>query len=408
MSNRKMRILFLTDNFPPEVNAPANRTYEHCKEWVAQGAEVTVITCAPNFPKGKVFDGYKNKWKQEEVIDGIRVIRVWSYITKNEGFVKRILDYISYALTSFLAGLFVKTDIILATSPQFFTAVSGRWLSFFKRKAWVMEVRDLWPESIVAVGAMKKGKVIRFFEWLEKRLYKNADHLVVVTDAFKRKIIARGISAEKISVYKNGVNLETISPRPKDPNLLAELHLDQKFVFAYVGTHGMAHGLAFILKSIKKLEASCPHFHFLFIGDGAERENLLQLNRDLKLTNTTFIPSVSKQEVVRYLSIMDVALVNLRKSDTFLTVIPSKIFEAAAMHKPILLGLQGETKGIIEKYNAGLCYEPENEEDFLNQVKSIAREQHYSTYQNGCEHLAKAFERKKIALNMLNTLKEIV
>lgn len=158
----KYEITFLSDNFPPEVNAPANRTYEHCREWVRSGVEVTVITCAPNFPKGRVYEGYKNKLYQTEIIDGIKVIRVWSYITANEGFVKRILDYISFAVASFIAGLFVKTDLIVATSPQFFTALSGWLLSIFKRKKWIFEVRDLWPESIMAVGAMKRNMAIRF------------------------------------------------------------------------------------------------------------------------------------------------------------------------------------------------------------------------------------------------------
>lgn len=400
-----MRILFLTDNFPPEVNAPANRTYEHCKEWVKHGVDVTVITCAPNFPKGEVYPGYKNKWKQEEVMDGIRVIRVWSYITKNEGFVKRILDYISYAITAFWAGLFVKTDLIVATSPQFFTAVSGRYLSFFKRKPWVMEVRDLWPESIVAVGAMKKNMAIRYFEWLEKRLYKSASKIIVVTDTFKEKIIEKGIIASKISVFKNGANLELFVPQPKPENLLEKFGLKDKTVFAYIGTHGMAHGLSFILESIESLQESHPHFHFLFIGDGAERKNLVKKAGAINLENVTFIESVSKKQVVNYLSVMDVALVNLKKSDTFLTVIPSKIFEAAAMEKPILLGLQGETKGIIEKYNAGLCYEPENKEEFIKQAIKLVEPEIYKEKKQGCKALAQAFDRKKIALELLEDLK---
>ena len=172
-----MKILFLTDNFPPEFNAPASRTYAHCKEWVRQGAEVTVITGAPNFPKGKVFEGYKNRWKQTEEMDGIRVIRVWTYIAANEGFLKRTLDFISFMFTSFSAGIFVKTDVIVATSPQFFTAIAGRWLSFFKRKPWIMEVRDIWPESIKAVGAMEGNLAIRYFEYLEKRMYKSASKI---------------------------------------------------------------------------------------------------------------------------------------------------------------------------------------------------------------------------------------
>lgn len=402
-----MRILFLTDNFPPEVNAPANRTYEHCKEWVKAGVEVTVITCVPNFPKGQVYPGYKNKWKQEEMIDGIRVIRVWSYITANEGFIKRVLDYISYSITAFLAGLWIKTDVIVATSPQFFTALSGRWLGFFKRKPWIMEVRDIWPESIVAVGAMKKGAAIRFFEWLEKRMYKSATQIVVVTDAFKKNIVEKGIDPSKISVHKNGANLELFIPQIKDEQLLNDLNLQDKFVFAYIGTHGMAHGLSFILDSVSSFQQTHPHFHFLFIGDGAERNNLLQQSENLKLTNVTFIESVSKKEVVRYLSLMDVALVNLRKSDTFLTVIPSKIFEAAAMHKPILLGLQGETKGIIEKYQAGLCFEPENEQEFISQLQNIVDPNNYKHFQEGCMQLATDFDRKKIAFNMLEDIKKV-
>ena len=191
-----MRILFITHNFPPEVNAPASRTYEHCKEWVKRGAEVTVITAAPNFPQGKVYDGYKNKLWQEENIDGIRVIRVWTYIVANKGFVRRTLDFISFSVSSFLAGLFVKTDIIVATSPQFFTALSGRTLHFWKRKPWIMEVRDLWPESIKTVGAMNDNLFIKYFEWEEKRCYKSAKKIVVVTDSFKEILTTVGVGAK--------------------------------------------------------------------------------------------------------------------------------------------------------------------------------------------------------------------
>jgi len=399
-----MKILFLTDNFPPEVNAPANRTYEHCKEWVKAGVSVTVITCAPNFPKGKVFEGYKNKLYQSEVIDGIKVIRVWSYISANEGFVKRILDYISFAAMAFFVGLFQKTDLIVATSPQFFTAVAGRWLSFFKRKKWVFEVRDLWPESIIAVGAMKRNKAIQLFEWLEGRLYKAADHIIVVTDTFKEKIIERGIPKDKISIFKNGANLELFRPKKKNEALEKALMLENKVVIAYIGTHGMAHGLDFILNSIKSLENSTPELMFLFLGDGAEKKNLLQLSKDLKLANAIFVDSVSKKEVVEYLSLMDVALVNLKKSDTFKTVIPSKIFEAAAMRKPILLGLEGETKRLIEYYDAGICYEPENEESFLNAIAHIIKPNIYSEKLEGTKALVMDFDRKNIADQMLECL----
>lgn len=402
-----MKLLFLTDNFPPEVNAPANRTYEHCKEWVKSGVDVTVITCAPNFPKGQVYPGYRNKLVQKETIDGIKVIRVWSYITANEGFVKRILDYISFAVMAFFAGLFVKTDLIVATSPQFFTALAGRWLAFFKGKKWVFEVRDLWPESIIAVGAMERNRAIRFFEWIEKKLYLSADHIIVVTDTFKKKIIGRGIAAEKISVFKNGANLELFKPQGKKVELEDKLKLKNKTVFAYIGTHGMAHGLSFILDSIKPLEEIHPELAFLFIGDGAEKKNLLKQAEDLGLTNAVFVDSVSKKEVVDYLSVMDVALVNLRKSDTFKTVIPSKIFEAAAMEKPILLGLEGETKGIIEKYDAGICYMPEDQNSFFQAVQKILEKTSYDEKVEGSKKLVADFDRSKIAANMLDCLKKV-
>ena len=363
---RVKRILFLTDNFPPEVNAPATRTYEHAREWAAKGYEVSVITCAPNFPHGRVYEGFKNKLISRKEKDGIKVIRIWTYISANEGFLKRILDYISFALMAFLVGLWIRTDIIVATSPQFFTGVAGRWLSFFKLRPWIMEVRDLWPESIAAVGAMNEGRIYEFLEWVELRLYKSAKKIIVVTDTFKRKISDRGINPAKIDVHKNGVILDMFKPRDKDEELMkVNPQFHGKKVFAYIGTHGMAHGLSFVINSLPNLQESLPQAHFLFIGEGAEKENLLKQAEELKLSNVTFMPFVPKHEVVRYLSLMDVALVNLKKSDTFKTVIPSKIFEAAALQKPILLGLEGETKGIIESFNAGICFEPENEEEFI-------------------------------------------
>ena len=241
-----MRILFLTDNFLPEVNAPANRTYEHCKEWVKEGVEVTVITGVPNFPKGKVYLGYKNKLYQTEMIEGIKVIRVWTYISANRGFIRRTLDYLSYAIMAFFVGLFVKKDLVIATSPQFFTAVSGWILSMVSRKKWIMEVRDLWPESIKAVGAMRDSPLYRFFVKIEMKMYRSAAHIIVVTDSFKKSLIKRGVNGNKISIYKNGANLDLFVPNIKPPYLVKKYGLEGKFIFAYIGTHGMAHGLDFI------------------------------------------------------------------------------------------------------------------------------------------------------------------
>lgn len=398
-----MKILFLTDNFPPEVNAPATRTFDHCREWVKAGAEVTVITCAPNFPKGEVYEGYKNKLYQTEMMEGIKVIRVWSYIVANKGFLKRTLDYISYSVTSFLAGLFVKTDLIIATSPQFFTALSGRTLHYWKRKPWIMEVRDMWPESIKTVGAMKDNAFIRYFEWEEMHCYKSAIKLVMVTDSFRKKLIYRGVPASKISVIKNGVNKDLFIPMPKDEVLIAQLGLQGKKVIGYIGTHGMAHKLDFIIRAAKEMDGK-NNFHFLFLGNGAERENLVRLKNELGCTNVTMLESVSKQEVKRYISILDICLINLRKSDLFKTVIPSKIFENAAMGIPILMGVEGEAQEIVESYGAGLCFVPEDMKDFKAKLAQLQDSKIYENCRCGCFKLADDFDRKILAKDMYKIL----
>lgn len=402
-----MRILFLTDNFPPEVNAPATRTFEHCQEWVKAGAEVTIITGEPNFPQGKVYAGYKNQFYKKETINGIKVIRVWTYIVPNKGILKRTLDFISFSITSFFAGLFQKADIIIATSPQFFTALSARTLHFWKHTPWIMEVRDLWPESIKTVGAIKQGKIIRYWEWQEERCYNSAKKIVVVTDTFKKKLIERGFPENKIKVIKNGVNLDLFKPIRKDQELLDKLGLRDKKIIGYIGTHGMAHKLDFILRCAKNMENQ-TEFHFLFLGDGGNKEELLKLKEELKCTNVTMLPSVSKKDVKHYISILDICLINLRKDPLFTTVIPSKIFENAAMAIPILMGVEGEAQEIVESYGAGLCFEPENEDDFKKKLSQLIVPNTYKQCQAGCLKLAADFNRKKLARRMLKIIENTV
>ncbi len=401
-----MKILFLTDNFPPEVNAPATRTYEHCREWVKQGAEVTVITCFPNFPQGKLYDGYQNKRIQKETIEGIEVVRVWTYITANEGFFKRTLDYLSFAFSSFIAGLFQKPDIIIATSPQFFTTWSALVLSMVKRKPWIFELRDLWPESIKSVGALQEGFIYHFLQKIEILLYRKADHIIPNSEAFKKNLVKRGIPSEKISVIPNGSNLEHFLPREADPERICSLGLENKFVIGYIGTHGMAHALDFVIKAIAGLEDN--HIHFLFIGDGAEKANIVELARKLHLENVTFLDPVPKEQMPDYLALTDVSLAPLKKDDTFKTVIPSKIFEAAAMRKPTLLGVDGQARSIVEKFESGLYFEPENSPDFLNKVRQIASDKAlYHQLSKNSGKLAKAYDRKKFAGKMLAVLHNI-
>ena len=401
-----MKLLFLSDNFPPESNAPASRTYEHCKEWVKEGVDVTVITCNPNFPFGKVYEGYKNKLYQTEVIDGIKVIRVWSYMTENKGALKRIADYVSYAVSAVIAGLFVKTDMIIATSPQLFTALGGCVLAKIRRKPWIFELRDLWPEGIKDTGAIKNKKILDFLVEMELCLYRKSNFVITVTKGLKENLVRRGIEASKIDIITNGANLDLFQPREKNKKILHALGLENKFIFGYIGTHGLAHGLEFIVNSIK--EINDERIHFLFIGTGAKKTAVVELAKKLQLNNITFLDPVPKNEVADYISVIDIALIPLTKTDIHASLIPSKIFESASMLKPILLGVEGEAKDIVVKHNAGLAFEPENQNEFLSGVEKLASDSRlYKELQNGCSELAKEFDRKSLASKMLTILQKV-
>jgi len=403
-----LHILFLTDNFPPEVNAPASRTFEHCREWVLKGASVTVITCAPNFPKGQVFDGYRNALWQSETMDGIRVIRVWSYITANEGFFKRVMDYVSFMFTATLAALFVsRVDVVVGTSPQFFT-VCATWLTgALKRRPWVFELRDIWPESIKAVGAMKESMVIRLLERIEMFLYRRASRIVAVTHSFKETLIARGINGEKIEVVTNGVDLGNFVPQPKDAELTRSLGLESCFVAGYIGTHGMAHGLEVLLDAAVALQAmpNAANVRLLFLGHGAKKAELIASSQARGLRNVIFLDSVPKTEVARYWSLLDVSIIHLRNTELFQTVIPSKLFECMGMGVPVLHGVAGESAEIVLNENVGEVFESDNAPQL---VEALLRLREHNTvfqqYKRNGPIAAKRYDRKILAGKMLSVL----
>ncbi len=402
-----MKLLFITDNFPPEVNAPATRTYEHCREWVRQGADVTVITTQPNFPRGEIYSGYKNRLIQKEQMEGIQVIRLFSYITSNSGVFRRSIDYFSLAIASSIYGLSLKFDVVIATSPQFFTTWAARFLSFWKRKPWVFELRDLWPESILAVGAIQNRQIIDALHKVEMSLYRSADLIIPNTPAFKEHLISRGIPDKKIHIIANGTNVDQFYPRDKSLKLIEKLGLSDKFVIGYIGTHGLAHSLPFIVDSLDQI--TDLEIHFLFIGDGAEKEKVVQIAKEKNLSNVTFLDSISKELVPDYLSIVDCSLVSLKKRDTFKKVIPSKIFESCAMGNPILLGVEGLAKEIINGYNVGICFEPENRESFINAVQMMKQNPiAFKTYQENTKTLTQDFDRKLLADEMLTKIGKLL
>lgn len=403
-----MHILFLSDNFPPEVNAPASRTFEHCREWVKAGHQVTVITCAPNFPKGKVFAGYRNRIWQSEDMEGIRVIRVWSYITRNEGFAKRILDYLSFMVTAFLASLFVRhVDVIVGTSPQFFTACAAFAVGAVKRRPWIFELRDIWPESIRAVGAMKKERLLGLLERLELFLYRNATAVISLTNAFKQNLVDRGIDPAKIFVVTNGVDTSRFVPMPKDQELLGDLNLNDAFVAGYIGTHGMAHGLDTLIDAAKVLANTerAARIRIVMLGDGAHRQRLEDRAKGEGLNNILFINSVPKSQVTRHWSILDASIIHLRKSELFTTVIPSKMFECMGMAIPILHGVEGESADIVIKHEIGLTFEPENHHELVERLLLLHDdwEVRERLAQNG-PIAALQYDRKALAERMLEVI----
>ncbi|MCE2572587.1 glycosyltransferase family 4 protein [Motilimonas eburnea] len=400
-----MHILFLTDNFPPEGNAPATRTYEHAYRWVKKGCQVTVITCAPNFPEGKVFPGFSNKLYQVSDMDGIRVVRVKTYITANEGFVKRILDYMSFMLSGFIAGLFQKKpDVIVATSPQFFCACAGWALSAIRRKPFVFELRDIWPASITAVGAMKDSMAIKVLEKIELFLYRRATSIVSVTNSFKRDLIERGIVGDKIEVVLNGVDLDKYQPvTSKDEELVARYGLEGKFVAGYIGTHGMAHGLEHIVSVAEKLKHH-DNIRFIFAGGGASRRMVEELVSEKQLNNVVLIDRQPKEMMPRLWSLCDISLVPLVNSDLFRTVIPSKIFECMGMGIPTVMSVpDGEATKIINDSKCGITVESENVKQISDAICKLYKNRtlYNDLVQNSVEASA-SYSREKMASSMLN------
>ncbi|MCG8612123.1 MAG: glycosyltransferase family 4 protein [Pseudomonadales bacterium] len=404
-----MHILFLTDNFPPEGNAPASRTFEHARVWAGLGHRVTVITCAPNFPEGIVYEGYRNEWWKKEQIEGIEVLRVKTYISKNAGFFRRILDFQSFMLSGFFAGLMIKNvDVIVATSPQFFTACAGWALSTCKRKPFVFELRDLWPASISALGAIKNTMLLRMLERIEIFLYQHSRKIVTVTHQFKQELIARGIDGHKISTVLNGVDLNSFGPRKKDPELTTKLSLKDKFVVGYIGTHGMAHALETIIKSAESLQHR-DDIVFLFAGGGAKADEIKSMAEEKRLPNVRVIGRQEKKLMPEIWSLCDVSVVHLKNTDLFSKVIPSKIFESMAMGLPIIIGVpKGEATTLVDTEQAGIVIEPEQPEQLTRAILRLKDDPNLvEYYRQKCVVNAHNYDRQALALKMLTTLESI-
>jgi glycosyltransferase involved in cell wall biosynthesis len=405
-----MHILFLTDNFPPERNAPASRVYEHACYWVRWGHRVTVVTCAPNFPEGQVYAGYRNRWYQVEEVEGIRVVRVKTFIAKNEGVVRRTLDYLSFMVSGFGAGLLqTRPDVVVATSPQFFTSVAGWAVAALRRLPFVFELRDLWPASISAVGALQARKALQWLELLELFLYRRATQVVALTPAFKHDLVSRGIPAEHVAVVLNGFDFARYAPQPRDMDLTQQLGLEGCFTVGYFGTHGMAHALDRVLDAAALLQDT-PAIRFLFVGAGAARDALIAQAAREHLDNVIFVPAQPKTRMPAYWSVCDLALVPLKNTPLFTTVIPSKIFEAMGMGRAIVLAApEGEASQIIRGTGAGVVVPSECPGAMAQAIRELYQDKAVVERSAMCAlRAAPQFSREQQARDLLHLFEQVV
>lgn len=403
-----MKILFLTDNFPPERNAPAIRTYEHCRRWAENGADVTVVTGAPNFPEGRIHAGYRNSWYQTETMCGIRVVRVKTYITANEGFFRRTVDYLSFMVTGVIGALFQgRPDVVIGTSPQFFTAWAAYLTALLKRRPFVLEVRDLWPSSIVEVGAMREGVLIRMLRAMERFIYRRAHLVISVTNSFVDHICAAGVPDSRVRVVRNGVNLEAFQRADHRDNIA---NPGGKFRVGYIGTMGMAHGLDAILEAALEVSRADPTIEFSLTGAGAERDNLLAQAWRLGLTNVEFRPPVDRDRITVEWTRLDLALVPLKDRPIFSTVVPSKIFEAMASGVPILVAVPpGEATELVQATGCGVRVPPGNSRILARAILSLRKDPgRLAEMQRMARINAPKYDRRHLADDMYEALEELV
>ena len=377
-----MRLLFLTHYFPPEGNAPASRVHGLARRWVAAGHRVTVITCVPNVPRGVPYPGYRNRWVQEEQLDGIRVVRVWTLLAANRGILLRSLNYLSYLLSATWRALRLgeRPDVVLATSPQFFCGWAGVWTARLLRRPFVLEVRDLWPDSIDAVGAMGsggrgrlRGAALAAVGWLERRMYRAARCIVTVGDGYRERLLGRGVAASKLEVVTNGVEGRLFVPREPDAERRRRVGAGpDEFVVGYIGTLGMAHGLEVVLEAGRLARRrGLDALRFVLVGDGARREALVaELARE-DPGNVTLLERVPKDEVPAWIASLDACLVHLRAAEVFGTVLPSKLFEALAMQRPVLMGVRGHAREVLEATGGGLAFEPEDAAGLVEAAEAL-------------------------------------
>lgn len=409
-----MNILYISQYFPPEMGAPAARAHELAREWVRAGHRVTVLTGFPNHPTGRVHPGYRGKlWRgmQRECVDGVDVVRTWLLPLPNRKNWERFLNYSSFCVSASVVGGFLRRpDVLIATSPQLLVGLAGSLVAR-RRIPFVLEVRDLWPESLIPTGKSDgTSSLYQVLDRIANHLYGRATKIVSVSDAIRRYLVSeKRMAPSKVAVVENGVDLDTFVPSVPDREWRARMASNGEVVFSYIGTLGNAMGLESVLEAAGQLQEIAPAVRFAMVGEGAERETLEKAARRKGLSNVKFYGGQPRRDIPKIISASDVCMVLLRRSEVFKTVIPSKMLEFMACGRPLLLGVDGQARQILESARAGLFVEPENAEALVDGVQQIiARRDEWKSWgENGAEHIRLHFSRSRKAEEYLRILREL-
>jgi colanic acid biosynthesis glycosyl transferase WcaI len=413
-----MKILYVSQYFPPEMGAPAARAAELAQHWADAGHDVSVLTGFPNHPTGVLPPAWRNRWRRlayREKAGAVHVFRTWLWPLPNRKAHERMRNYASFCISAAVRGLGIsRPDVIIATSPQLLVGLSGWWLAFLKRVPFVFEVRDLWPESLAAVGVgSEEGLLHRMLSAIANFLYRNSDHIVVVTAAFKAYLIRhRGVAAEKISVVENGVETSIFAPCGDgvDESLRREVGAEGKFLVCYIGTMGMAHGLETLLEAAAQLQSRNPNVLFLLVGEGAEKERMQGLVRSSGLGNVRFLGQQPREKIPSFISASDACLVLLRKADVFKTVIPTKMLEFMSCERPVIVAVGGLAREIVEAAGAGCVIEPEDSCGLAQAITHLASspELGHEQGRRGREYVLRHFSRRQTAEAYIQVLERLL
>jgi glycosyltransferase involved in cell wall biosynthesis len=405
-----MRILWVTQWFPPDFGALPARLTEMASVWTEAGHEVTVVTAFPHHPLGVIPDAYRGKWTMEERYEGLRVIRCRLWALPNRRFWQRVFCQISFAVTSVLLALGrpAKPDAVIVSSPPFFTLPAGLLFARRYRARFVVEVRDLWPEVLLATGALSRGILYRLLERAEMAFYRAADRVVVVTSSFQGDLVGRGISKETLAFVPNGADLDFYGPRQPSLDLRRRLGGEGKFLVTYVGTHGLATGLEQILDAAQALQDD-PGFAFALVGEGAQRDALIEESRRRRLRNVVFHPALPKAAMPEVYASSDACLVCLRPLPLFEKFIPSKIFEILACGRPLVAALAGEAADIV-RAAGGRVTPPGDGGAIARALRDIrsSPEARREMEHSARPYVAAHFDRRELARRYLAILESIV